>query len=326
MISIIVPVYNVEKYLERCVNSILSQTYFDYEIILVNDGSSDTSGGICHRLVGKFPDRIKLIEQANKGQSSARNNGIKVANGEYITFIDSDDYIDKEYLATLYGNIIKFKADVSCCSYLRTGKQIECVKNYYNNNVILEGEAKLIYYLEHDVVSACGKLYRKELFDNIKFPIGKINEDISTVFKVFIKGKRIVYNDSKLYFYYINNSSTTKSKFSEKNLDLICALEEVVNLSNCFSEKVQKLANFRLAKGYFSLLGVIAYNGVDKKLDKSIFYQVKRDILNKFKSYFRILIFSKYLRISRKLAAVLFFINYDMCYMVGRFIRWIRYM
>lgn len=311
MISVIVPVYNVEKYLKRCVDSIFNQTYKDFEIILVDDGSNDSSGEICDKY-DKNNKNVRVIHQNNIGLSGARNTGIKYSKGEYLTFIDSDDYIDGKYLEILYGNLIKCDADISCCDYLRTSADSE--KAVYSKKCIaLKNDDSIKFYLEKDIVSDCGKLYKKELFNSIKFPVGKINEDISTIFKVFMNVKRVTWNDSKLYFYYRNLESITTSCFKLKNLDLLDARRECLILSKKYDPVIQKLAQFRLDKSYFQLLGMIAYYGVSPDIDVQQFSKIKNDLVAKFKDTFMDMLFSKYIPISRKIAMVLFRINFDLC-------------
>ena len=262
-ISVIIPIYNVEKYLKRCLDSVINQTYKNLEIILVDDGSTDSSGRICDEYAAK-DKRIVIIHKENGGISDARNKGLDICTGEYISFIDSDDWIDINYFNILLMYLVNSNSDISCCDYLRTGKYITYFA--YNKEIEIQMFNKhdgLEFYLEKDIVSAWAKLYKKEIFRELKFPVGKINEDISTIFIAFSKAIKIVYVNQKLYFYYKNIESITKSKFTSKNLDLVKAYEEIVTLSKKYSENIQSLADFRLKKAYFSLLGIIAYYGME---------------------------------------------------------------
>lgn len=320
MISVIVPVYNVEKYLNRCINSILAQTYQDYELILIDDGSTDYSGEICDFFQAK-DDRIKVIHQPNNGLSFARNVGIEYSCGEYITFIDSDDYVAESYLEILLKLLEGNDSDISCCEYLRTGK--ECIKNIKLTDefIILRENDILTFYLKKDLVSACAKLYRKYLFQNIRFPIGKINEDISTIFKVFLEAKSVSYSNNKLYFYYKNSESITKRKFTKNNINLVEAWKEVRVLSSGYSKEVKSLVDFRLAKAYFTLLGIIAYYGMkDAKADENL----KKAIYREFKKNYKVLLRSSYLKFNRKIAVLLMCLSYDICCSIGKYIRYIK--
>lgn len=318
MISIIVPVYNVEKFLNRCVSSILNQTYKNYEVLLIDDGSTDASGRICDS-ISQNEEKVKVIHQKNQGLSGARNTGIQYAKGEFITFIDSDDFIDERYLQLLLENLINNDADISCCDYLRTAKTSVIKQNVdKKNDIVLTADDIITFFLEKELVSACGKLYKKNIFNEIRFPIGKINEDISTIFKVFMNAKCVVYSFEKLYYYYRNQESITKRKFTSKNMDLIDAWKEVYILSSCYPPIIQQLAAFRLQKAYFTLLGIIAFYGT-KKGEKEL--ELQREIYSLFKKNFENIIVSDYISINRKLAMICMRISFPLCCMVGRIIR-----
>ncbi len=183
IISIIVPVYNVEKYLDRCIQSILNQTYPYFELILVDDGSSDNSGKMCDEYAKK-DDRIIVIHQENNGLSSARNKGIENSKGEFLSFVDSDDWISKDYLKEMYNEQKKTKADLVICN-------IDCITlhdNKYNSlnyespivDEIFDSKTMLQKLMENNnwyYVVACNKLYKKSLFKNCKYPSGMFHED-----------------------------------------------------------------------------------------------------------------------------------------------------
>ena len=322
MISVIIPVYNVEKYIERCVKSVLNQTYQDFEILLINDGSTDNSGKICEELAFKH-EQIRLIEQKNQGVSAARNIGIEKAKGEFLTFIDSDDFIDKNYLKILFDSLIKNNADISCCEYQRIG-DVEIKKIKYRNKFYIFDKVDIIkLYLGKELTGPWGKLYRKKVFSKIYFPIGKRHEDIATIFKVILNAKKLVYTNDELYFYYKNVSSFTKQKFNKRNFDLIDAWNEVYILSRKYPVEIQKLAEFRLNKAYFTLLGIIVYYGFDKSIDLKEQDNIQSELLHKFKEYFsfRKIISTKYLSLNRKIAMCLFKFNYGLCKLMGCFFR-----
>lgn len=227
MISIVVPIYNVEQFLFKCVESILNQTYKNIEIILVNDGSTDHSGEICDKLKER-DQRIRVLHKKNGGLSSARNAGISIANGMYLGFVDSDDYIDQEMFYSLHEAIVRTGRDIACC-----GRIVDIFGKYSNIEFTLEKERVFtkeeaigeVLYLETIDVSACDKLYQRRLFDTIKYPEGKISEDAAIIFEVLEKSNGVVHVGKPFYHYVFRNNSITKSKYSIKKHDIITNLK-----------------------------------------------------------------------------------------------------
>ena len=219
MISIIVPVYNVAEYLEQCVSGILDQTFSDFELLLVDDGSTDRSGEICDRY--KHADeRIRVYHKKNGGLSDARNFGISKAGGEYLTFIDPDDFVAPEYLETLYGLIIQYGSEIACLSLLETSKRH--IYQYPLSEVtgVVSGRQAVADSLvrRHFGVSACGKLFQRRLFEEICFPVGEYFEDLLTIPYVFEQCRNAAYSESKLYFYYQRPGSITNSRITDRHL------------------------------------------------------------------------------------------------------------
>ena len=200
IISIIVPVYNVEEYLQRCIDSILNQSFKNFELILVNDGSTDNSLKICKEYLLNDP-RVKIINKENGGLSSARNAGINIAKGRYIGFVDSDDWINKEMYKILYELCEKNNSDIAECRYtVTTGNEMN-LDNSSNLITILNNEEaiKSLYTnTSYGSVVSWNKLYRCELFKDIKFPEGKLNEDQFTTYKLYYKSNKIVLIDKVL--------------------------------------------------------------------------------------------------------------------------------
>ena len=205
LISVIIPVYNVEKYIEKCIYSVINQTYKNIEIILVDDGSTDISGKICDDFEKK-DYRIKVIHKKNGGLSDARNVGIDVSTGKYIVFIDSDDYVDKKHIEYLYNMITKNNADISICQfnivYENSDIQItdftkkDTIKIFDNKKAL-----ETMLYNKKFCNSACTKMYKKELFDDIRFPIGKLYEDLGTTYKLIEKTTKVVLGQRTTYNY-----------------------------------------------------------------------------------------------------------------------------
>ncbi len=218
LISIIIPVYNVERYLEKCLNSVLEQTYQNIEIILVNDGSTDNSLKICEGYSEK-DKRVHIVQQRNAGLSAARNVGIKNAKGKYFMFIDSDDWIDKNMVKSLYNSLKKFNVKLACC-----GKVVYESENTFYKRGLLEDQIldiKDIIRLsafDKDVgIAAWGKMYDREIFNNLKFPEGEIHEDVAIMYRIFDKCQRVfVLGNSYYYYYRFNGTGISKSEYSNK--------------------------------------------------------------------------------------------------------------
>lgn len=273
LITIIVPIYNVEKYLRRCLNSILNQTYKNLEIILVDDGSPDNCGKICDEYKTK-DSRIKVIHKENGGLSSARNSGLDVATGKYISFIDSDDFVSDKYIEKLYDSLRKSKSLLAMCNYLSfdedTYDKVLKVKNSDNFEVKLltkiEAQKKLYSVESTTYVVSWAKLYDKSLFNNIRFPEGKINEDCFITYLIFEKANIITFMDIPLYFYYQNPKSIMGSSFSKNRLDSI----EAYSLQCEFYLKQNEIELYRMSA--CTRLNILSqyYNLASKGLKRKI--------------------------------------------------------
>ena len=230
LISVIVPVYNVESYLRKCVDSIINQTYKNLEIILVDDGSPDNCGKICDEYA-QHDSRVKVIHKENGGLSDARNAGIDMAEGEYLTFVDSDDYIAEDMIEKLYKQLLKDNSDMSLCSFKyvdESGDEIlSRVDDSPIKNEIITGEQAVNKLLENNpwyYVVACSKLYKEELFREIRFPKGKIHEDEFVVHHIFYKCKSVSCISESLYYYLQRINSISNGTVSVKRLDMIEAM------------------------------------------------------------------------------------------------------
>lgn len=213
IISIVVPIYNVEKYLERCIDSIINQTYKNLEIILVNDGSTDDSGMICDNYKNK-DNRIKVIHKKNGGLSEARNFGIDIATGTYIGFVDSDDWIETNMYERLLEKLEYNKGDISICGrYIDFIDKKNIVYKKQDTEKILNRKEALIELNSFSFfdMSACDKLYKKELFREIRFPVGKKCEDYYTMFKIFDKADKIICFSEPLYHYFQRDNSISRN-------------------------------------------------------------------------------------------------------------------
>ncbi|MCI6879707.1 MAG: glycosyltransferase [Clostridiaceae bacterium] len=231
LISVIVPVYRVEEYLERCVKSILSQTYKNLEVILVDDGSPDQCPAICDACAEKDA-RVKVIHQENKGLSGARNAGIDAASGEYLAFVDSDDYVSPHFIEELYQLLQDTGCAIGQCrfSYVKGDGLVEEGNSAF---CIYRGESLMeqLYGPEEKAtcfVVAWNKLYRTELFKEtgIRYPEGRIHEDEATTYRLFHEAKKLAFLDRALYGYYTENGGSITSVFSAERLQWLTAHEE----------------------------------------------------------------------------------------------------
>ena len=229
-IFVVVPVYKVEPYLERCIDSILNQTLTNWELILVDDGSPDNCPAICDRYAAEY-DNITVIHQENGGLSAARNAGINhaMANGnpetDWITFIDSDDFIHPNYLEYLYRAAKEASTEISICGYIRTdAAQVSGEKTDFGYTVFTP-EA----FWRKDRTNATvawGKLYRLHCFRDIRYPVGKIHEDEFTTYKVMFPLPQVVFVGITLYYYYSNSAGITQTPWTPKRMDELDALTE----------------------------------------------------------------------------------------------------
>ncbi len=232
LVSIIVPVYNIENYAENCIKSLIGQTYQDLEIILVDDGSLDVSGKICDDFAQK-DERIKVIHKTNGGLSSARNAGIDIATGDYFMFVDGDDYIAENTVEILLEYIANHDADILQFDYEETFVPYQSINSTSTNKAEIVTNLKemfeKLYYIGGPAASSCTKLYKKELFKTLRFKEGIIHEDEFLITELLPEVKSILYIPDKLYFYVMRTGSIVKSGFSKKRLDSLMVSENRID-------------------------------------------------------------------------------------------------
>ncbi len=229
LISVIVPVYKVEKYLKDCVDSILAQTFTDFELILVDDGSPDNCPQICDEFAEK-DERVTVIHQKNKGLSGARNTGIELAlkkESQWITFIDSDDWVEPDYLETLYNTAIQNNLSITACQhsvddayYISDGRKEHSCEFFSPENFWCSEVG--------NPVISCAKLYKKTLFESNRFPEGKIHEDEHTTYKLLFACKKIAFIKDVLYHYRKTDNSISRSEWSPAKISAVEAKREQV--------------------------------------------------------------------------------------------------
>ena len=283
LISVLMPVYNVKDYFAESIESILDQTYTNFELIIINDGSTDGSGSIVEAYKTR-DSRVKVYHIENRGIANARNLALSYAQGEFISFVDSDDTVKKDYLECLYEGLSKYNADISMCSYYRYVKEEQM--NYYP--ILEEGcEDKLLSRLETlqnyfnpeygyniSLVVAWGKLIKKELFNQISFPNGMSYEDSYTIYKLYFLTDNIVFINKHLYMYRVRPNSImtqewTKEKIlaqvghREERLALLATLGIPVNerTKEDYLYALRTFSSYALEYGYIDV-----YNSLMQKL------------------------------------------------------------
>ncbi|MBF0714041.1 glycosyltransferase family 2 protein [Gemella sp. GH3] len=234
-ISVVIPVYNVEQYLRECLDSVITQTYKNLEIILVNDGSTDSSGRICNEYARK-DDRIKVYHKKNGGASDSRNFGLEKVTGDLVTFIDSDDWVVNDYIEILYNEQVKTDADIVIGNYLKYDESDGKFYYYVLDEDFVVEEVDSIEAVvrqsawKHNTsafIILVGKLFKKEIFNNIHYPVGKIFEDDFTTHKLLFKSKKTVLVNGNYYFYRTRENSVMTSGFTLKRCyDLVDMINE----------------------------------------------------------------------------------------------------
>ena len=283
LISVVVPIYNVERFLPICIESIISQSYKKLQIILVDDGSTDNCGNICNEYASR-DERLEVIHKQNGGLSDARNVGINKAKGEYIAFVDSDNYIEKSMYKDMYNLIDKRKADV-------------CICNFYNvegNNKILKNPNKGIQ--EYDKISilkeilldtkiqsyAWNKLYKKEVFNNIKYPVGRKYEDIGTTFYILEKCNKIIVT-GKPEYYYLNRKDSIVNNVNEQTI--IDYIELIIKRYDYIEKNLKELDKYNkyyLAKtlitAYYDIKSLKDIKSETQKLFDKLYEKVRKNL------------------------------------------------
>lgn len=274
-VSIIVPIYNVEKYLQKCIDSIFEQTYSSLEIILVNDGSTDQCAAICEKNA-IIDNRILIIHKENGGLSSARNAGLDIATGKYIAFVDADDTVHPKFVEILVSLCEQYNCDIAQCDFLCISENsIKLPLNPQQPLIFYSGKQSLYEMCtgKDDVKYsvAWNKIYKKELFSEIRYPVGKIHEDEFTTYKIFWKAQKVVVTNQYLYYYLQREGSIIRSKYSLKRLDALIA----------FKERLEFLKDNGLEKEYIATMH--KYIGLIERICNSLKVDVAdcEDICNK---------------------------------------------
>lgn len=276
LISIIVPIYNVEKYIDKCIESIVNQTYKNIEVLLIDDGSTDNSGNICKKWINK-DNRIKYYHQNNSGVCSARNKGLNEANGKYIGFVDADDWISPTMYESLYSLLINYQCNLSICSRIRIieDKQI----TYPNTGIHYFEDGKVdmrMLACKYDLNICMNKLYKKEIFNELRFPTNMTyGEDLYIVPEILSRANKIVYTSNGLYYYLERNNSASFSFNELKALNDIEAKEKFLSYLKNNNVNYNTAFNWLFGaytKGYFYIKDKNKLNSKYKSFIKRNFF------------------------------------------------------
>lgn len=305
LISIVIPVYNVERYLKKCINSIVNQSYKNIEIILVDDGSTDNSSEICDEYIKK-DDRIKVIHKENGGLSDARNKGIDMAKGKYITFVDSDDYVENLYIEKLYEAICKQNAVVAICAIYKINENEQIISKIgYQENLVKSGKETLKdLYQGHSLenIVAWNKMYDITLFGELRYPFGKLHEDEFTTYKILYTADKVAIIADPLYYYRQSESSIMGRKFNIKRLDVLDAFEE---RSEFFKERNEiELYDLSLKTMSYS----ICKNYVKVKLNVEDNEVILKSLIKRYRNNYKKIWKAENIDIKTKIKMLLFYL------------------
>lgn len=282
-LSIIVPVYNVEEFLQECIESIIDNDYESKEVILVDDGSTDNSGRICDSYAQKY-DYIKVLHKKNGGLSSARNHGIEFASGEYLGFVDSDDIIDHNMYSEMMSHAKLHNADMVVCGIYNyySGEKENTVAVHAKSTVVYEDNKKYSLFIDHNGMGdyAVNKIYRKSLFgDTIRFPQGKSFEDIYTSYKLYERAKKVVCIDKDLYYYrYRLDSISRSSVYNPNMINIMLSTKEQYEFIKKNAKEYIPQASQKFLDGNMLFLNHMYSNKMIKKEKKQV--KMLRDNVN----------------------------------------------
>lgn len=311
-VSVIVPVYNVEKYLPKCLDSLVEQTFINYEVIVINDGSTDKSEQIIIDYQFKYPSIIKYYKKQNGGLSDARNFGIEKSSGSYIMFVDSDDYVSNDMIEKLYNCVAEKESEIALCNIIKVasnGKEVK-ISNYNPGTVNLSQDHKILF----NSPVACNKIYKKTLFDKNKFDKGKYYEDLRLIPKLYLEAKNIAFIDDFCYYYVDRSNSIMHDVDLKRNFEIVDAIDSIIG----FYEKKGKYVSYKDAIEYMMIDNVIISTFVriirSQKNYKECLSDYWRFIDEKFPNYQK----NKYIRLLSFRRKLVFFLNSHKLYGVTK--------
>lgn len=307
LISIIVPVYNVETYLHKCVDSLCNQSLQNIEIILVDDGSTDSSPQICDKYAEK-DKRIKVIHKTNGGLSDARNAGIDIARGKYIGFLDSDDWVKSEMYEYLYELSYKNNADIAQCEFLKAySEDISIDETIVEEKNIYDGKNAIEHLYSDNCeksVVVWNKIYKRHLFKELRFPKGKLHEDEFTTYKLFYNANRVVYTNIPMVYYRQREGSIMNSKFNIKRLDALEALKErYIFLEENNLHNFSKMTECNICKELKNMYFMVKYSNVENK--NRVLNMLKKDMIENYYKFIK----NPYISVKGKITLTLCIVN-----------------
>ena len=305
LISIVIPVYNAERYINKCIDSVLSQSYANWELLLIDDGSSDDSGRICDGY-SKKDDRIRTFHKRNGGVGSARNVGIEQASGDFITFIDSDDWISSYYVEHLYEAVAKCDADIGISWFENVfegkalqSKSEEALSNY--ECLTAEECLKKLLYQNGVEVCAWGKLYKTALIKDLRYPVGKLYEDIPVTYEAVKQSKKIAVIGNVDYYYFQRTDSIQNIAFNVRKMD---GIEHCHNMMKAVEADFPELKNAAECR-YFSTVCNILFQIKDDKHES-----IRQSLWNEVLKYRKDVLFNAEARKKARIAAAISYMGY----------------
>ena len=282
MVSIIIPIYNSANYLQRCLDSVVHQTYNDWELILVDDGSVDDSKSLCDK-EAESDGRIRVLHQNNQGASIARRNGIREAQGEWLTFVDSDDIIENDYIERLFHAVQQFNVKIAACDQIQHIEGTDVVVEKDNESILLDEKELHDRFFKYQFWGFWGKIYHKSVFKDVYFPSYTINEDYVVMAQLFDRYKQIAYVPMGLYHYMIHSDSLSHQKLSPRMFDEFYNKLWVVNFYKRGNPQYVKQAEAQLTETCIKLIGAIKgveYSNVKREMRQYLRSQIFNIIFN----------------------------------------------
>ena len=318
-ISVIIPVYNVEKYIDKCLTSLVNQTIDNFEIIVVNDGTKDNSQDIIDKYKKEYPKLIKSIIKENGGQGSARNVGLSVAKGEYIAYVDSDDYIEFDMLEKLYNNAKENNSDIVVCGNHLVTENYDLICDEVYKNDLKIFNVKSNPGILFDKMAVWNKIYKTSFLKtlNLEFRSKKWYEDFDFSTIVLLNAKRISLIEEPLYFYVLRQGSTMNNSNVKRNLEIIDAFNNILDYTKkykLYKKYYEELEFLAISHIYLYAIVRIIKSKADKKEKIKNINKLKNYLKNNFENYKNNKYLKKFIGIKRKL--IYFLINYNLYFLV----------